>query len=128
MRNTQNNAQNNALDLDGQYLKSIKLDIPTFNGHLDPHFFLNWVQDIDRYFTWYLLSEPRKVRFATIKLNGQASQYWTNVETLQASRVQQPIETWAAMKDELKGKYVPPSYYARLFRQVIPIQSRKQVN
>ena len=30
---------NNALDPDEQYLKSIKLDVPTFDGHLDPNFF-----------------------------------------------------------------------------------------
>jgi len=48
-----------------------------------------------------------------MKLIGKANQYWANVETLQASRAQQHIETLAAMKDELNGKYVSPLYYAR---------------
>ena len=38
-RNTQNNAQNNASDPCEQYLKSIKLDIPTYDGRLNPNFF-----------------------------------------------------------------------------------------
>jgi len=45
-----------------------------------------------------------------MKLTGQASKYWTNVESYE----HQPVETWTAMKDKLKGKYVSPSYYARL--------------
>jgi len=42
-----------------------------------------------------------------MKLTGQASQYWTNLENIHASRLQWPIETWDMMKDELKGKYAP---------------------
>jgi len=37
---------------------------------------------MDRYFTKYPISEPKKVRFAIMKLTGQANQYGTNVETL----------------------------------------------
>ena len=69
---------------------------------------------MDKYFLWYPLSEEKRVKFAAMKLTGQASQFWTNMETLRASRAQRPIDTWPAMKDKLKGKYVPPSYYTRL--------------
>jgi len=43
-----------------------------------------------------------------------ANQYWTNMETVRASRAQQPIETRSPMKDERMGKYVPLSFYAHL--------------
>jgi len=33
--------RNNVSNLDEQYLKSVKLDVPTFDGRLDPQFFLN---------------------------------------------------------------------------------------
>ena len=33
---------------------------------------------------------------------------------MQGARAQKPIKTWAAMKDERKGNYVPPSYDAHL--------------
>ena len=48
-----------------------------------------------------------------MKLIGQASQYWTNLENIHTSWLQRPIETWDMMKDELKGKYVPPSFSDR---------------
>jgi len=49
-----------------------------------------------------------------MKLTGQASQYWTNLVNMRAARDQESIDTWRRMKDELKGKYVPPSFSACL--------------
>jgi len=49
-----------------------------------------------------------------MKLTSQASQYWTNLKNIRTFRLQQPIEIWDMMKDELKGKHVPPSFSDRL--------------
>ena len=76
----------NARDSDDQYLKSIKLDIPTFDSRLDPQLFLEWLRHLDKYFTWYSFSEDGKVKFAIMKLTGQANQYWTNVKAMRASQ------------------------------------------
>jgi len=62
-------------DPDSQYLKSIEIDVQTFDGRHDPQLFLDWTQQLDKYFTWYDLTEPRKVKFAAMKLTGQPSQY-----------------------------------------------------
>jgi len=53
---------------------------------------------MDKYFIWYLLSEAEKVRFAIMKLAGQASQYWTNVKTSWKARFLSPMEIWFIMK------------------------------
>ena len=43
------NDHRNASNPDDQYLKSVKLDVPTFDGCHDPQFFLDWLQQLDRY-------------------------------------------------------------------------------
>ena len=101
----------NEQDPDDKYLKSIKLDILTFDGHLDLQLFLEWLQYKDKYFTWYPLFEARKVKFIAMELTCQASQYWTNVESMRVSRHQDPIETWSAMKDKLRAKYVDSLWF-----------------
>ncbi|XP_072993886.1 LOW QUALITY PROTEIN: uncharacterized protein [Typha latifolia] len=106
--------QGNERDPDEWYLQSIKIDAPMLDGRLDPQHFLDWIKDMDRYFKWYDMSKIRKVRFATMKLTGKANQYWTNVETLCEIRGELPIEIWVDMKNELKHKYLPPSYYPKL--------------
>jgi len=41
-----------------------------------------------------------------MKLSGQASQYWINLENMYAARGRPPIDTWGKMKEELEEKYV----------------------
>jgi len=48
---------------------------------------------MDMYFSQYPLSEAKKVKFATTKLTGQASQCWTNLVKLRVQCGQEPIET-----------------------------------
>ena len=90
------------------------MDVPTFDGRLDSQHFLDWIQQLDKYFTWYNFTQLRKVKFAAMKLSDQASQYWTNLEIIRAACDKKPINTWYRMKDELRGKYVPPSFSAYL--------------
>ena len=41
-----------------------------------------------------------------MKLSGQASQYWTNLENRRAALGRLTIDTWDMMKEELETKYV----------------------
>ena len=66
------------------------------------------------YFTWYKLTESKKIKYDAIKLSDQISRYWTNLENRRAARGRPLIDTWDNMKEELKTKYVPPSFNARL--------------
>ena len=72
----------NVRDLDDQYLNSVKLVVPSFDGRLDPQLFLEWFRHMDKYFTWYQLYEARKVKFVAMKLTDQAI-----VESMRASRL-----------------------------------------
>ncbi|XP_020698228.1 uncharacterized protein LOC110110908, partial [Dendrobium catenatum] len=72
---------------------------------------------MDNYFKWYNISEEKKVRFAEMKLTSRANQYWTNVEHMWETRGEYPIADWGAMKQELKRKYLPSSYYPRLLNR-----------
>jgi len=104
-----NNDQN---DFAGVNCKNIKLEAPTFDGQLDPQIFLflDWISDMNHYFDWYEMSDERRVRVAKMKLMGQASQYWTNVEKLMWLRHQKAIQTWDEMKLKLQEKHLPVSY------------------
>ncbi|KAK8926104.1 hypothetical protein KSP39_PZI018936 [Platanthera zijinensis] len=82
----------------GYYLditRRIRLDAPSFDGRLDPKAFCDWLLDMDHYFEWYDMSDVRCVRFAKMKLIGQAK-----------------------MKERLKEKYLPASYRDQLFEQL----------
>ncbi|XP_020257552.1 uncharacterized protein LOC109834065 [Asparagus officinalis] len=95
----------NTQDPDERYLKSIKLDVPTFDGQSEPKDFLEWIRQVDDYFNWYPLSEERRIKFAAMKLTGQASQFWANLEMMRVARQMGLINTWVVMKGKLKEKY-----------------------
>ena len=49
-----------------------------------------------------------------MKLNGQAGQYWKNLERVMRYRMDDLVETWEGMKEKLRLKYVPPSFSQQL--------------
>ncbi|CAB4308694.1 unnamed protein product [Prunus armeniaca] len=68
-------------DPDERVMKSVKVDASNFDGELNPKALLDWLATMDHYFEWHDKSEAQRVRFAKIKLVGQAGLFWTNVET-----------------------------------------------
>ncbi|CAL2237611.1 unnamed protein product [Prunus armeniaca] len=97
-------------DPDERVMRSVKVDAPNFDGELNPKALLDWLATMDRYFEWHDMSEARRVRFAKIKLVGQAGLFWTNVETQLERAGEEPIIHWGEMKERLKQKYLPLSY------------------
>ena len=107
----------NTTDTDAQYIKSIKVDAPSFDGRFDPQVYINWQLAMDRYFRWHNMFESRKIRkirFAVMKLTGQAGQYWENLERMMRYRREDPVETWKGMKEKLMLKYISPSFSQQL--------------
>ena len=72
---------------------------------------------MDHYFEWYDMSDERRVRFAKMKLIGQAKLYWTNYERLMTRGYHAPVIHWEEMKEILKEKYVPPTYRQKMLDQ-----------
>lgn len=52
--------------------KMDKVKEPCFECRLDPKDFIDWLPHIDDYFNLYYMSEGHQVRFAKIKVIGQA--------------------------------------------------------
>ncbi|XP_043700306.1 uncharacterized protein LOC122651028 [Telopea speciosissima] len=121
-----NSAYEEDEDHDGnQYYRDdkhkVKLDLKEYNGKHDPIAFHDWLSALDDYFKWFRLSEDRKMQLATTKLIGGARDWWRTHEDRLIRRHMEPI-TWAAMKEILKEKYLPPSYQRRLHDQLNTIR------
>lgn len=43
-------------DLEETTLKSMRVEATTFDGRLDPKYFLDWIRGMDQYFDWYAIS------------------------------------------------------------------------
>ena len=87
-----------------------KVDIPEFEGHLDPDMFLDWLRTVERVFDYKDIPEEKKVKLVALKLRKYASIWWANLMTKRARKGKGKIRTWAKMRDKLKSKFLPTHY------------------
>ena len=64
-------------DTAGDITKKVRMEVPNFEGRVDPTIFSDWLASIEEYFDWYDMSDDRRVRFAKMKLVGLAKVWWT---------------------------------------------------
>jgi len=87
-----------------------KVDIPEFEGKLDPDDFIEWLQTVERIFDYKEIPEDKKVKIVALKLRKYASLWWTNLVTKSVRQGKGKIRTWEKMKTKLKARFLPPNY------------------
>lgn len=96
----------------------IKVELPEFEGKLDPDEFLEWLQTVERVFDYKDIPESKKVTLVALKLRKYASLWWANLTTKRAKDGKEKIKTWSKMKTKLKGRFLPSSYLQDNFSQL----------
>nr|XP_024931657.2 uncharacterized protein LOC107422641 [Ziziphus jujuba var. spinosa] len=102
--------------------KRVKIEVPDFEGKVNPTEFADWLSSIEEYFDWYDMDDDRRVKFAKMKLVGLAKIWWMGVEGDLRRMGSPPIGTWQEMKAKLREKYMPTNYYDKLYEQAINLK------
>ena len=92
------------------HFNDFKIDIPEFEGKLDPDDFLEWLQTVERVFEYKEIPDEQKVKVIALKLRKYASLWWTNLLAKRARQGKGKIRTWEKMKNKLRGRFLPPNY------------------
>jgi len=87
-----------------------KVEIPEFEGRLDPDEFLEWLQTVESVFEYKDVPEDKKVKLVALKLRKHASLWWENLIKKRAKRGKAKIRSWEKMRTKLKDRFLPPSY------------------
>jgi len=87
------------LDRAENHRPPLLVDVPYFTGTQHPDQFHNWLNNNERVFKWYRLSDSEKVEFATMKMIDNAPLYWKARER-EREVLGAPGFTWAEMKDK----------------------------
>jgi len=88
-----------------------KVDIPEFEGQLDPGLSLDWLQTVERVIEFKDISEEMKAKLVALKLRKYASIWWSNVVSKRVRKGKRKIKTWEKMKAKIKSKFLPPHYF-----------------
>ncbi|GJV83612.1 putative mitochondrial protein [Tanacetum coccineum] len=96
----------------------IKVDIPEYDGKLDPDEFVEWIRTVERVFDYKETTDDNKVKIVALKLRKYASTWWSNVCLKRERMGKEKIRTWPKMKAKMKQKFLPPHHIEASFSQL----------
>lgn len=89
------------------------MEVPDFDGRLDPTIFPNWLASIAEYFHWYNMTDE-KSELCQDEAGRPNKVWWTSIEGHIRRLRQPPISIWQDMKAKLQEKYTPANFHNKL--------------
>ena len=102
--------------------EDIRVDIPEFNGKLNPEEYLEWLNAVERMFELKAWDEFKQYKMVILKLKSFASTWF---ESLQSSRVRGgkgKIRTWPKLKKHLNNKFLPKDFEQEMFLKLTKLR------
>ncbi|KAI4372842.1 hypothetical protein MLD38_011026 [Melastoma candidum] len=103
----------------------MNVQIPEFEGNLDPNEFIDWMHTVERIFDYEEVPEDRKVKLAALKLKKYASLWWENTNQQRRREGRDKIRTWSKMKRSMTKRFLPEHHRRDLY---LKLQSLQQVS
>ena len=94
-----------------------RVELPEFEGKLDPEEFVDWLNTVERVFEYKDISDDKKVKLVALRLIKYASLWWTNLNAKRLRERKAKIGTWEKMKTKLKARFLPPTYVQDCYSQ-----------
>ncbi|GKV44250.1 hypothetical protein SLEP1_g51447 [Rubroshorea leprosula] len=85
----------------------IKIDIPDFEGRLQPDEFIDWLHTVEHVFELKDIPDDKRVKIVAIKLKKHASIWWENLKRSREREGRNKIRTWEKMRRELTPSDCP---------------------
>lgn len=98
------------------------MDIPEFDGRLDPDEFYNWLLVVKRTLDCKEVPLDRIIKRVVVKLIKNVSLWWENLKRMRTREGQEKIVTWPKMKKALQRKYLLDHYRQDLFLKLHPFK------
>jgi len=97
---------------------NFRVEIPEFEGKLDPDKFLEWTNMVKRIFEYKEVLKDKKVKLVALRLRKYASFWWTKLRAERVRNRKSKIRTWEKIKAKLKSLFLPPIYTQDRYSQL----------
>lgn len=94
-----------ARDMNSDRDLGIKVEVPEFDGKLQPDAFLDWLLCIENIFSYRPMTEENKVALVATRFRGFALTWWAEVQRKRRMQNLDPVSTWERMKELLKTPF-----------------------
>ena len=71
----------------------MRMDLPSFDGHLHIEDFLDWQAGVERFFDYMEVQEEKKVKLVAYKLTGGASAWWEQTRLNRTRQGKAPVRS-----------------------------------
>ncbi|XP_026383572.1 uncharacterized protein LOC113279075 [Papaver somniferum] len=93
----------------------LKADILSFHGGLHIEDMLDWLYEVESFFTFMEVPDSSKVKLVAYKLKGGAASWWETLCDNRRKYHKPLIQTWKRMRDLLRAKFLPQDFKQHLF-------------
>src|SRR3954462_11349060 len=107
---------------DDEHVPKLKSNLKPFEGRYIPDAYLTWELETEQRFTCLQYPENRRVTAAVCQFTGFASIWWSEHCRLHANNIP---TTWAALKDAMRTRCVPPYYQRELLQRLQRLRQGK---
>lgn len=97
----------------------LKADIPMFYGLTNNEAFVDWVADVDDYFTYVPVDENATAQLVALRLKGCAKAWWRQTQSNRTQKRKGPILLWRKMKSLMYERFLPADYQRALFTEYL---------
>lgn len=95
--------------------RGLKVDLPEFNGSLDPNGFIDWLHEIERVFEFKGYNAEKKCKVAILKFKEYASLWWENTRKKREREGKARIRSWEKLRRVLKKRFLPDNHKQDLY-------------
>ena len=89
---------------------SKKTEIPEFHRRLMPEEFLDWIENVEKFFYLEEVPESKRIPLVTMRLRGSARAWWQHTKVMRSHQRKSKITTWTKMKRYMFAYYLPPNH------------------
>ncbi|XP_031263538.1 uncharacterized protein LOC116121740 [Pistacia vera] len=95
--------------------KGIKIDLPEFNGSLDPKDFIDWLHEIEWVFEFKNYNDENRCKVAILKFKEYTSLWWENTRKKREREGNTRIRSYEKLKRVLKKRFLPDNHKQDLY-------------
>jgi hypothetical protein len=94
---------------------AFKLDIPEFNGGLQPEEFLDWIAAIEEVLDFKGVPEDRRVSLVATNFRGRAATLWQQLKQSKTRLGKSKINRWEKLLKHMRSAFLPYNYTRTMY-------------
>jgi len=95
-----------------------KVEIPKFEGKLDPDEFLEWLHTVEEVYDYKDIPDGQNVKLVALRLRRYTFLWWTNLCAKKTRNKKGKIRTWEKKKSKLKSSFLPATHFQDSYSQL----------